>query len=181
MPGAYSFSQLIPLGSHPLTDPLYSTEGVEIIHEGAEARRVDKVVKIAESPLALSNLRVCFEDMNINCGKCAKCLRTIIPLQLLNAPAVPFPAFPTLTAIRKMRIANDIETIFFRENLELAQQTGNVALRDALLACLQRHERFRLLKKIDEVLLGGLIKRRRRKGMMVPSGLHRISMTPPGD
>ena len=119
--------------------------------------------------------------MNINCGKCAKCLRTIIPLRLLNAPVVPFPPFPPLAAIRKIRIANDIEKIFFRENFELAQRTGNDALRDALLACLRRYERYQPLKKIDEVLLGGLIKRRRRKGMKVPSGLYRISMTPPGD
>jgi len=179
VPGAYSYSQLIPLGSHPLTDPLYSTEGVEIIHDGAEARRVDKVVKIAESPLALSNLRVCFEDMNINCGECAKCLRTTIPLQLLSVPSPPFPSFPSLAAIKSMRIANDIEMIFFQENYEFAERTGNNALRDTLHACLRRYERVQLLKKIDEVLLGGLIKRRYQRGREMHSGLYRINTIPP--
>ncbi len=94
IPGAYSYGQLVPLGSHPLTDPLWSNGSVQIVHDGAEARRVDKVMKIARDGNALANLRVCFTDMNINCGRCSKCLRTMIPLTLLDVPAAPFPPFP---------------------------------------------------------------------------------------
>lgn len=116
VPGAYSYSQLVPLGSHPLTEPLWSNESVEIVHEGAEARRVDKVTMIAGNKLALINLRVCFDDMNANCGRCVKCLRTMFPLHLLNASAAPFPSLPPMEEVRKMRIDNEIELLFLKES-----------------------------------------------------------------
>ncbi len=180
IPAAYSYSQLTPLGSHPLTDPLYSNECVKIMHDGAEVRRVDKVIKIAANQAALANLRVCFDDMNANCGKCAKCLRTMIPLNLLSVTAAPFPPLPPYKGIRKMRIGNDIEKIFFQENTELALYAKNEELRDALYACMKRYERIRLFKKIDTVLLGGLIKRTYR-GFVRDNGVRRIDTTPPID
>jgi hypothetical protein len=178
LPAAYSYNQLIPLGSHPLTDPLWSNEGVEIIHEGAEARRVDKVIKIAENELALANLRVCFDNMNINCGKCAKCMRTLIPLKLLDAPAAPFPFFPPLKSIRKMRIANEIEMIFFKENFNLASKAEDEGLRNALRTCMKRYERKRLLKEVDMVILGGCLKRLQRQIMKRPYGIRRVDTMP---
>jgi hypothetical protein len=178
---AYSYSQLVPLGSHPLTDPLWSTEGTEVIHEGAEARRVDKVIKIAENPSALANLLVCAHEVTRNCGHCEKCLRTMIPLQLLGASTTAFPPFPPLSKIKRIRIANDIEMIFFKENFDLATRTGDKALRDALKACLRRHERTRLLKDFDKVLLGGILKRAYRRVRNEPPSVHRVSMTRPED
>ena len=178
---AYSYSQLVPLGSHPLTDPLWSTEGVEIIHEGAEARRVDKVIRIAESPSALANLLVCAHDVTRNCGHCEKCLRTMIPLQLLGASTTAFPPFPSLSKIKKIRIANDIEMIFFKENYDLATRTGDKALREALKVCLRRHELTRLFKDVDRVMLRGLIKRLYRRIRNDPPSVHRVSMTRPED
>jgi hypothetical protein len=178
---AYSYSQLVPLGSHPLTDPLWSTEEVEIIHEGAEARRVDKVIKIAENPSALTNLLVCAHDVVHNCGKCEKCLRTMIPLRLLGVSTPAFPPMPPLSEIKKIRIANEIEMIFFRENYDLAVRTGDKVLRDALKACLRRHERTQLFKDVDRALLGGLAKRVYRRVAKTSPGTRRISMTPPKD
>jgi len=181
VPAAYSYSQLIPLGSHPLTDPLYSNEYVEIIHDGAEARRVDKVIKIAECKSALVNLRACLDEMNVNCGKCSKCLRTMIPLNLLRATAAQFPPLPPLKVIRKMKIANDIEKIFFQENIDLAMQSEDEKLRDALCACMKRYERRKLVVEFDRVLLGGLIKRAYRRIVKESSNGHRIDTTPARD
>jgi hypothetical protein len=181
VPSAFSYSQLIPLGSHPLTDLLYSNECVEIIHDGAEARRVDKVRKIAECESALANLRVCIDDVNVNCGKCSKCLRTMIPLKLLGVSSAPFPPLPPLKSIRKMRIGGDIEMIFFKENCDLGLLVKDVALRDALYACMQRYERIKLFKEIDRVLLGGLIKRAYRRIVKDQPVVRRIDSTPPID
>jgi len=178
---AYSYSQLVPLGSHPLTDPLWSTEGVEIIHEGAEVRRVDKVVQIARTPSALANLLVCAHEVVHNCGRCEKCLRTMVPLRLIGVSTPAFPPLPPLREIKKIRIANEIEMIFFQENYDLALRTGDPALRDALGSCLRRHERTRFFKDVDRILLGGLIKKTyRRFAKDSPAG-RRISMTPPQD
>jgi hypothetical protein len=181
VPAAYSYSQLMPLGSHPLTDPLWSTEGVEIVHDGAEARRVDKVVRIAGDPGALSNLRVCFDDMNVNCGRCAKCLRTLVPLRLLGAPSVPFPAGPTASALRKMRITSEIEKVFFLENIELADRADKANLGKALRASLRRYERRKLIGDLDAALFGGLLKRGYRKRSGALPLMRRIDTTPPRD
>ncbi|HZA15574.1 MAG TPA: hypothetical protein VE645_01540 [Pseudonocardiaceae bacterium] len=53
------YRHLPPLGSHPVVDHLWSTERLEIVHDGAEATRTDKVVRqIGRSRLALETKRV---------------------------------------------------------------------------------------------------------------------------
>lgn len=181
VPAAYSYSQLVPLGSHPLTDPLWSSEAVQFIHDGAEARRLDKVVKIAENGAALANLRVCFADMNANCGRCSKCLRTMVPLALLDAAGAPFPPLPPLRALRKMPIANEIERVFFEENLDPLLGSSHPELRRALRAVLRRYQRRRLLEDVDAALLGGLVKKVGRRLARSGKINMRIDSTPPED
>jgi hypothetical protein len=179
VPSSYSYNQLFPLGSHPLTDPLWANEGMEIVHDGSEARRVDKIQKITDDIQALANLRVCFNDMNVNCGKCLKCLRTMIPLRLLHAGTGPFPPLPSNKVIKRTRIAGAIEESFFRDNLDLALQSEDSQLRNALRSCLRRHERMELVKDFDRVVLGGLVKRAYRKRGRATLMFDRIDTTPP--
>ena len=179
VPSSDHYSFLPPLGSHPLTDPLYSNESTSIIHDGAEARRVDKVTKVAESELALSNLTVCIDDMNVNCGKCTKCLRTMISLHVLHARATSFPPLPPLKTIRRVRWKN--EPVFLEQNIDLAEQNGHKKLRNALLAAKKRQEQIRLFKEIDRVLLSGLVKYFFRKLRRGTPQVRRIDTTPPRD
>ncbi len=87
--GGIAFGDLpyAPVGSHPALDPLWSTEQLEFVHDGADARRADKIPVIASSPLALQVLRVCWENRDgaHNCGRCSKCLRTMVELELYGA------------------------------------------------------------------------------------------------
>jgi hypothetical protein len=78
------YQHLPPLGSHPILDHLWSTDRLEIVHDGAEATRTDKVVRhIARSPLALETLSVCWRSEPAhNCGICEKCLRTMVALEM---------------------------------------------------------------------------------------------------
>lgn len=178
VPATDHYSYLMPLGSHPLTDPLYSNEAVQIIHDGAGTRRIDKVKKIAECDPALANLRVCTVDMNVNCGTCVKCLRTAISLRLLGVSAAPFPPLH-VKAIKRMNWAR--EPRFFNENRDLAVQSGDKELRDVLSATARKYERTRLFKEVDRVLLGGLIKRTYRRVAKGPPTVRRISTTPASD
>ena len=43
IPGPRSYGQLEPNGTHPLLDPLWSTESTEIVHDGAEPSRWEKI------------------------------------------------------------------------------------------------------------------------------------------
>jgi len=81
----YAF--LVPLGSHPLVDPLWGTENLEIIHDGCEVNRVQKIEAVISNKIVQNHLRVCWENRNgsYNCGKCGKCLRVMANLRLFKA------------------------------------------------------------------------------------------------
>ena len=78
--------RLIPWGSHPELDSLWSTERTTSHLDGVEATRTNKVRSIASSEIALKRLKVCWrEDIDANCGRCAKCLRTQCALAIAGA------------------------------------------------------------------------------------------------
>ena len=75
-------------GSNPLSDRLLSTETLDVEHFGANYRRVEKVEAIREWKLAQDHLRVCQQpdlgDQELNCSRCGKCIRTMIPIYALG-------------------------------------------------------------------------------------------------
>ncbi len=176
IPASYSYSQLIPWGSHPLTDPLYSNEGVQIVHDGAEVGRVDKIKRIAESERIMNNLWVCLKYMDRNCGRCSKCLRTMIPLEILGVKKSSFPPSPSLREISRLDWKSDC--IFFDEILRFAVQEKNEQLKKALLCSKKRYEWMELLKQADKVFMGGLIKHIYRKLTKRRNASRRITVVP---
>jgi hypothetical protein len=83
----YDWEHLVPWGSHPKLDPLWSNGKVLLSHDGCEATRLDKTRLVSEHPIALETLRVCYEnpDSVYNCGRCQKCLLTMVELQRCGA------------------------------------------------------------------------------------------------
>ncbi len=80
---AVRYDQLFPYGTHPDLDKYWSSENCTIIHDGNEYTRLEKIMTtLASSPLALSYLRVCCQNIKgkYNCSKCFKCLVTMIGL-----------------------------------------------------------------------------------------------------
>ena len=119
---SYAYQELHPWGSHPLLDSRWSTERVAVVHDGCEATRLEKVRRISTSDLALTSLRVCWEneDTQYNCGRCEKCLRTMIGLHVAGAlhrcSAFPRPLTPQ--AVRGITtIGSEYSAIFLRELL----------------------------------------------------------------
>jgi hypothetical protein len=78
-------------GSHPLTDRLLSSDNFQIIHDGAQFTRIQKIKNIIEWSEALNHLRVCWEGKHLdrNCGKCEKCIRTILDFRAINQKLPP--------------------------------------------------------------------------------------------
>lgn len=97
---SYYHEYLKPWGSHPELDPLWSSDGLEIEHDGCEARRFDKIRKISGDPVAMQFLRVCWKNKDgaYNCCRCEKCLRTMLDLQaagvLSQCTAFDLPLVP---------------------------------------------------------------------------------------
>jgi hypothetical protein len=130
-------------GSHPQLDPQWSTETVEIVHDGFDVRRVDKVGVVARSDVALDTLQVCLDPNRRahNCGRCEKCIRTMVSLHLAGAldRCRTFPEPLDFNRVAEVRMGEGWERDFMRENLDLAMERGeDPRLIRAMEVCLQR-------------------------------------------
>ncbi len=84
---SWRHGELRPWGTHPGTDPCWSTSGVRIRSGAADRTRDERLRRIAGNPLVLENLRVCWENRSPtgNCGRCEKCVRTMVALAGLGS------------------------------------------------------------------------------------------------
>jgi hypothetical protein len=92
--GAQSYADLyFPWGSNPITDRLLSSGVFNIIYDSMDSPRNRKVREIAYWPEVNQYLRVCLgEDRSQrdkNCGRCEKCIRTILNYRALGLGLPP--------------------------------------------------------------------------------------------
>jgi hypothetical protein len=87
---------IVPMGTHPETDPLWSNDHLVLVHQGTEVSRRRKVNAIADHPLVMHHLRVCWKNAGQpgNCCRCEKCVRTMLILDS-HGKLTPFEAFPS--------------------------------------------------------------------------------------
>jgi hypothetical protein len=140
-----SYADLIPLGSHPLLDPLWSSETMEFVHDGCEATRIEKAAAIASDDIALKHLRVCWENRGgaYNCGRCEKCLRTMTCLRTIGVlqRCSTFESPLNLKALADLEV-KQIYRAHLENNLEVLERSGaDSELEEALRRCLsgRRH------------------------------------------
>lgn len=131
-------------GTHPELDNNWSSETLEFIHDGVEARRIDKINRLASEPVILQNLRVCVypPGRNLNCGRCEKCVRTMIALQAVGAldRCDTFDAPLDLRRIYRLYAQEDrLHAAFIAENLEALEKNGHDP---ALAGTLRRVQRI---------------------------------------
>ena len=84
---SYDTPNLVPCGSHPMLDPEYSSFDMRIRHRDLALSRMDKLRLVAGWDVALQNIRVCLANVQdrLNCGKCEKCVRTMLGLLAIGA------------------------------------------------------------------------------------------------
>ncbi len=108
IPSTESFASVVPFGSSPLLDPLYSSEDVEIHHDDLSLTRAGKIAALVDQrPDLLPYLKVCFEeDRPDNCGRCGKCLVTMAALEAAGglSMATRFPSRIDLELVRRLSI-----------------------------------------------------------------------------
>ena len=146
IPSSYSYSaQRFVAGSNPLSDRWLGSDGFAIVHDGAANQRWQKISAIADWPEAMAHLRVCWEGPQTlyNCGRCEKCIRTILSLRLLGRELPPcFPEEVTLEAIRRIRVKGG-QLGELQDLLTLAQSQNVQAAWVRTLASTLRHNRCR--------------------------------------
>lgn len=149
VPSSYSYKDIFPWGTHPLLDSLWSTEMVEMVHDGCEASRIEKMERIVSSTCALRYLRVCTdrESGRYNCSDCEKCIRTMIGLYAFGAlNKCPnfrgFISVESLDAISNLKL-NEHNIIFQRENYGALPPCP---IKDRLKVAIDNFDRERKLK-----------------------------------
>lgn len=137
VPGSLSTGNALPYGSHPELDPLWSSESTELVYDAYDVSRVEKVRTVAASDTALRYLRVCNarDDTGYNCGRCEKCIRTLVSLRIWgHAGALPtFPAPLDLGDVATRR-SHRVPELWI-QNLEAARSMGHDL---ALITALER-------------------------------------------
>ena len=146
-----TYADLYPCGTHPVLDHLWSSEALEFVHDGCEASRVEKAALISKYDIALHTLRVCWENPNsaYNCGRCEKCLRTMINLKVNDAldRCTTFDCGLDLKRVSKIDIKNINTRRMVEQNLEkLENRQDNEELRKALQKALNRQHWPRKIK-----------------------------------
>jgi len=121
IPATHTLADHVAWGSHPLVDPLWSSEALEFVHDGSDVTRVHKTETVAGWPAAMDCLRVCWKNYGgvYNCGRCEKCLRTMVTLQMLGAleSQTAFAEPLDLNRVASLRLFDDNSRAFANEIL----------------------------------------------------------------
>jgi 7-cyano-7-deazaguanine synthase in queuosine biosynthesis len=166
IPASNAYPDYSAWGSHPWLDPLWSTEEVEILYDGFETPRVEKAGTISQWDVAMDYLRVCYlnEKGSYNCGRCEKCVRTMVALRIFGAEGRcrTLPSSLNLWRVATAPVYDAWTRRFVLENLDALHQQGEDApLERALLASLEgRYRRglwrygWAVWKRLPPVLRG---------------------------
>lgn len=135
-----------PHGTHPAVDPLLSTGAVRVHHDQALVDRLEKTRIVASWPEGLAALQVCLgvetPDPDVpNCGRCQKCVRTMLALLLLgrlqDAPTFPVHEV-TVDMVRAITIDQTIYAPLFAPLVSRLAAVGRGDLARALDRKLRR-------------------------------------------
>ncbi|MGD2079627.1 MAG: hypothetical protein PVJ36_00670 [Nitrospirota bacterium] len=103
-----------PWGTSRRTDPLWSSERLQVQHVGDEMWRSEKLAEIAHVPLVQRYLRVCWENRSPhgNCCRCEKCVRTMLSLAVIGR-LDDFTAFASRSSLaRCVRSLDSIDELY---------------------------------------------------------------------
>ena len=136
---SYDLENLGPCGSHPLLDPNYSSLDLRIHHRDVELTRIDKLRVVSQWEPGFQNFRVCLANVEdrLNCGKCEKCVRTMLGLLGIDAlhktrAFVEDDVTPDMLDAFKITIRH--RDPFYREVLPLLEKQGRTDLTDKIRA-----------------------------------------------
>lgn len=113
-----------PHGSHPWLNSYYGADFLEVTTGDMEQfSRLEKIRQLSQWPAALNSLRVCWDttaipEGHLNCGRCAKCVRTMLEFMACGQLAQT-QAFPrnevTPDMLKSTHIRSHVEVEYFAE------------------------------------------------------------------
>lgn len=159
IPSSHTYAELFPWGSHPLSDPLWSTESTRVIHDGAGSRRSDKIKEILENELLLNNLQTCWKYIHKNCGECPKCARSILTTHLLGKKNNSLPPYQGMRTLKLLKAQGDESAATFLEDVMiLSKNTKNEKIYKILKKYYRHYQLTTILHSIDRFFFGNSIR-----------------------
>jgi glycosyltransferase involved in cell wall biosynthesis len=118
----------VPVGHNLRVGELLSTEGLQIVDDGGRYSRFERLSRIVDHPVCQRTLRVCWENRDgaYNCGRCRKCLGTMISLEALGARErfTTFPPDLDLAATEAIEIRQPILLNLWLDTLDATRAAG---------------------------------------------------------
>ncbi len=151
VPASSPWSDLGPFGTHPVTDPLWSTEGLSVVHDGTDYRRMDKLRAVADDPVLVDGLRVCMDGADGNCGRCEKCIRTAVGLRAIGRTSNALPPLD-LSLVPGLHLRQEGIFLDWLEILDELPPGHDPRLRRALERLVRRYRTRRALKALWNAL-----------------------------
>jgi hypothetical protein len=131
----YETQDALGYGAIWTVDQLWSSEWLEIVDAGGRLSREQRVRLLAESPVARASLRVCWEnrDGSYNCGRCGKCVLTMISLEALGVlpRMITFPPLDT-DLLAGFEMSQTIQLVLWEDLLQSTREAGRPDLETAV-------------------------------------------------
>ncbi|HUI06225.1 MAG TPA: hypothetical protein VL486_04400 [Verrucomicrobiae bacterium] len=145
---SFDIANLHHLASHPMLDPFYSGHELRIHHDSAALSRLEKTRLLADWDVALRHLRVCnavehYQAGRLNCGRCEKCLRTMIALLIagkLDQTHVFQQTELSEELVREVAVLGRTNFRFWPELIAPLEQMGRHDLARGVRYALDRYE-----------------------------------------
>ncbi|HVD39442.1 MAG TPA: hypothetical protein VNC16_00365 [Solirubrobacterales bacterium] len=135
------YGQQAQVGASWQIDHLWSSEGLTVEDWGGRFGRVERMRRIADHPLVQETLRVCWmnPDGAYNCGRCGKCLATMIGLEAIGARGKirTFPAELDLGHLRDYRIVQPLQLALWEDVLAAVEDSGRTDLAKGVLPTIE--------------------------------------------
>lgn len=139
---SFSYGQVIGFGKKalnrdfsefgdPLLIPLAHSEKLELVSDGGQYKRSEKLELIADWPISKKYLNVCCKDDKVeNCSVCHKCIRTLLPLEAMGlldeySSVFDLNKYKKLSFKAKCRMATENRFVAFQtDNYEFCKKNG---------------------------------------------------------
>jgi hypothetical protein len=163
-------------GSHPICNLFLGSRHFQVIDDGGEASRCEKLPLLAQWPEAMRHLRVCYDNgaSHTNCCRCEKCTRTILSFRAMGLGLPPaFAQDVTNRQIRRMRFHHEYNVGHWLEIVQGTERrgSGDAGWVRAIRTAIRRNRRrwWWRRRKRSLASAGGRLLRLCR-GSRVPSG-----------
>jgi hypothetical protein len=139
-----SYDRQALVGASWQVDHLWSSEGLTVEDWGGRVGRTERLRRIVDHPLVQRTLRVCWlnPDGAYNCGRCGKCLLTMIALEAIGArgKVLTFPELD-LRHFEGYSISTPLQITLWEELLETTRLAGRPDLEAPVAALVEAGRR----------------------------------------